>query len=176
MALATYVRVCERLQPFEVMAPTWQITVIGPHSLEAVTFGSQAGRVVGLQPRLMTWFPQVPLNEGGVTTVQAKVRVQVTVWPQAVAEKVKTWVRLQPLIVIVPALHVTGTDPQELEAVTGPPNPPAAMPAQLGRLNGLQPSVTVLLRQFAKTGVGDAGAVTVNVAWQVVINGSQLLV
>jgi hypothetical protein len=125
----------------------------------------------------MTWFPQVPLNEGGVTTVQVKVRVQVTVWPQAVASKVKIWVRLQPLTVIAPALQVTGTLPQELEAVTGPPNPPAAMAVQLGKLNGLQPRVTVLLRQFANTGaVGGAAAVTTKVAWQVVVKGSQVLV
>jgi hypothetical protein len=63
---------------------------MGPHSLEAVTVGSQLGKVVGLQPRLTTPFPQVLLNVGGVTTFQVKVLVQVTVCPQAVAVKVKT--------------------------------------------------------------------------------------
>lgn len=138
--------------------------------------GSQAGRVVGLQPRLTTPLPQVPPKEGGVTTFQVKVRVQVTVCPQAVASKVNIWVRVQPLMVMEPALQLTGTDPQELEAVTAPPKPPPAMPAQVGRLNGLQPRLTVLFVQFANTGVGDAGADTVKVALQVVVKGAQLLV
>ena len=140
-----------------------QLTGIVPHSLEAVTFGSQAGRFAGLQPRLMTLLLQVPLNDGGVTCVQVKVRVQVTGWPQAAAVKVKTWVRLQPLVVMVLAEQLTGTVPQELEAVTAPPKPPLAMPSHEGKLAGLQPRLIVLL-QLAKTGVGDAGAVTVKVA------------
>jgi hypothetical protein len=146
------------------MAPTWQVTVIGPHSLEAVTLGLQLGKVAGLQPRLVVPFPQVPLKEGGVTTFQVKVRVHVTVCPQAVASKVKTWVRVHPLMVMEPAEQVTGTVPQELEAVTAPPKPPPAMPAQEGSVFGLQPRLTVLLVQFANTGVGDAGACTVKVA------------
>ena len=52
------------------MVPTLQVTVTGPHSFEAVMFGSQAGRFTGLQPRLMTPFWQLPLKEGGVTTFQ----------------------------------------------------------------------------------------------------------
>ena len=72
------------------MAPTLQVTVTGPHSLEAVTFGSQLGKVVGLQPRLIVPFEQVPSKEGGVTMFQVKVRLQVTVCPQAVAWKVNT--------------------------------------------------------------------------------------
>lgn len=149
---------------------------MGPHWLEAVIFGSQAGKVNGLQPRLITPFPQVPLNEGGVTTVHVKVLVQVTVCPQAVASKVKTWVRLQPLMSIAPAVQVTGMAPQELDAVTGPPKPPLAMLLQDGRLDGLQPRLTVLLVQLAKTGVGDGVAFTVKVAWQAVVKGSQVLV
>lgn len=144
--------------------------------MEAVTFGSQLGKFTGLQPRLITPFPQVPLNDGGVTTVQVKVRVQVTVCPQAVASKVKTWVRLHPFSTIEPALQVTGTEPQELDAVTLPPNPPEAIAVQDGRFNGLQPRETVLLVQLLKTGVGDAVAVTVKVAWQVVVKGVQVLV
>ena len=159
-----------------MMAPTLQVTVTGPHSLEAVTLGSQAGKVAGLQPRLVTPLPQVPLKEGGVTCVQVKVRVQVTVSPQAVASKVKTWVRAHPLMVMDPAEQVTGTDPQELEAVTAPPKPPEAIPAQEGRLLGLQPRLMVLFVQLANTGVGDAGADTVKVALQVVVKGAQLLV
>ena len=159
-----------------VIGPTLQVTVTGPHSLEAVTFGSQLGKVAGLQPRSITPFAQVLLNEGGVTMVQVKVRVQVTVCPQAVASKVKIWVRVQPLMVIEPALQVTGTAPQELEAVTVPPKMPAAIAAQEGRPPGLQPRSTVLLVQLAKTGVGLAGAVTVKVAWQVEISGAQVLV
>ena len=158
------------------MAPTLQVTGMAPHWLEAVTFGSQLGKVAGLQPRLTTPFPQVPLKDGGVTTVQVKVRVQVAVCPQAVASKVKTWVRVQPLTMISPAVQVTGTEPQELDAVTAPPNPPPAMPVQEGKLKGLQPRLTVLLVQLAKTGVAEVGVATVKVAWQVVVSGSQVLV
>jgi hypothetical protein len=104
------------------------------------------------------------LNVGGVTTFQVKVRVQVAVCPQAVASKVKIWVRVQPLMVMGPAIQFTGTVPHELEAVTAPPKPPLAMAVQLGRLKGLQPRLTVLLVQFANTGVGDAGADTTKVA------------
>lgn len=147
---------------------------MAPHWLEAVTFGSQTGKLTGLQPRLTTPFPQVPLNDGGVTTVHVKVRVQVTVCPQAVASKVKIWVRMQPLIVISPAVQVTGTEPQELEAVTAPPNPPPAMVAQVGKVFGLQPRLTVLFEQLEK--VGAAVAVTAKVAWQVVVSGGQVLV
>ena len=156
------------------MVPTLQVTVTGPHWFEAVTFGSQAGKLTGLQPRLTTPFPQVPLNDGGVTTVHVKVRVQVTVCPQAVASKVKIWVRVQPLIVIPPSVQVTGTEPQELEAVTAPPNPAAAMVAQVGKLAGLQPRLMVLFEQLEK--VGAAVAVTVKVVWQEVISGAQVLV
>jgi hypothetical protein len=145
-----------------MMVPTLQVTVTGPHWFEAVTFGSQTGKLTGLQPRLITPFTQVPLNDGAVLAVQVKVRVQVVVCPQAVASKVKIWVRLHPLTVISPAVQVTGTEPQELEAVTAPPKPPLAMPVQEGKLAGLQPRLTVLL-QLAKTGVGDDGAVTVKV-------------
>ena len=146
------------------MVPTLQVTGMAPHALEAVTFGSQLGKVTGLQPRLTTPFPQVPLKDGGVTDVHVKVRVQVEVCPQAVASKVKIWVRLHPLTVISPAVQVTGTEPQELEAVTAPPNPPLAMAVQEGKVFGLQPRLTVLLVQLEKTGVGDDGAVTVKVA------------
>ena len=159
-----------------MMVPTLQVTVIGPHSLEAVTFGSQLGKVPGLQPKLVTPLPQVPPKEGGVTCVQVKVRVQVDVCPQAVASKVNNWVRVQPLIVILPALQVTGTEPQVFEAVTAPPKAPPVMPAQEGSVFGLQPRLTVLLVQLANTGVGDAGAATTKVALQVVVNGAQLLV
>jgi hypothetical protein len=158
------------------MAPTLQVTVMGPHSLEAVTFGSQVGSVTGLQPRLIVPFPQVPPKEGGVTTFQVNVRLQVTVCPQAVASKVNTCVRLQPLMVMEPALQFTGTAPQELEAVTAPPKPPPAIPAQEGREAGLQPRLTVLLVQLAKTGVGFVGGDTVKVAWQVDVSGVQVLV
>lgn len=147
-----------------MMVPTLQVTVTGPHWFEAVTFGSQAGKLTGLQPRLTTPFPQVPLKDGGVVTFQVKVRVQVEVCPQAVASKVKIWVRVHPLTVISPAVQVTGTEPQELEAVTAPPNPPLAMAVQEGKVFGLQPRLTVLLVQLEKTGVGDDGAVTVKVA------------
>ena len=78
-------------------------------------------------------------------------------------------------MVTVPAEQFTGTDPQELEAVTAPPNPPLAIPAQVGRLKGLQPRLMVLFVQLVKTGVGDAGADTVKVALQVVVKGAQLL-
>lgn len=141
-----------------------------------MTLGSQLGKVVGLQPRLIVPFEQVPLNEGGVTMFQVKVRLQVTVCPQAVASKVNTWVRLQPLMVMEPALQFTVTAPQELEAVTAPPKAPAAIAAQEGREAGLQPRLTVLLVQLAKTGVGLAGADTVKVAWQVDVSGVQVLV
>lgn len=84
--------------------------------------------------------------------------------------------RLHPFSTIEPALQVTGTEPQELDAVTLPPNPPEAIAVQDGRFNGLQPRETVLLVQLLKTGVGDAVAVTVKVAWQVVVKGVQVLV
>lgn len=80
------------------------------------------------------------------------------------------------MTVMAPAVQLTGTVPQELEAVTVPPNPPPAMAVQEGKEPGLQPRLTVLLVQLEKTGVGDAGAVTVNVAWQVVVKGAQVLV
>ncbi len=79
-------------------------------------------------------------------------------------------------MVMEPALQFTGTVPHELEAVTAPPKPPPAIPAQEGRVAGLQPRLTVLLVQFANTGVGDAGADTVKVALQVEIKGAQVLV
>ena len=132
--------------------------------MDAVTLGSQLGKVAGLQPRLITPFPQVPLKEGGVTTFQVKVLVQVTVCPQAVASKVKIWVRLHPLMAIVPALQFTVTDPQEFEAVTAPPKFPPAIPTQVGSVFGLQPRLMVLFVQLAKTGVGEVGGNTVNVA------------
>ncbi len=157
------------------MVPTLQVTVIGPHSFEAMIFGSHAGKVTGLQPKLITPFTQLPLNEGGVTTVQLKVRVQVMVCPHAVAENVKTCERLQPFIVTLPAEQLTGTEPQLFEAVTVPPKLPLAMEVQEGRLKGLHPRLKVLL-QLAKVGVGFDGAETVKVAWHVEVNGAQVLV
>ena len=46
---------------------------------------------------------------------------------------------------------------------------------QVGRVEGLQPRFMVLL-QLKKVGVGIDVAETVNVAWQVVVNGAQVLV
>ncbi len=145
------------------MVPTLHVTDIGPHSLDAVMLGSQAGRGTGLHPKLITPFEQEPLNEGGVTCVQLKVRVQVLVIPHAVAVKVNTCERLHPLTMIVPAEQDTGTEPQLLDAVTAPPNPPLDIPVQEGKLAGLQPRLTVLL-QFVNVGVGVEVAETVKVA------------
>ena len=75
----------------------------------------------------------------------------------------------------LPAEQLTGTEPQLLDAVTAPPNPPLAIAVQEGRLKGLHPRLAVLL-QLAKTGVGFDGGETVKVAWQVVINGTHELV
>ena len=80
------------------------------------------------------------------------------------------------MMVMEPALQVTGTVPQVFEAVTAPPKAPAAIAAQEGRAPGLQPRSTVLLVQLAKTGVGFVGADTVKVAWQVDVSGAQVLV
>lgn len=119
-AVAVYVSTCERLQPFTVIAPAVQFTVTAPHSLEAVMDGSQLGGIAGSQPRSVV--PLVQLAKtGAVATVHVKVRVQVLIRPQAVAEMVKIWVRLQPLLVIAPGVQLMVTLPHSLVAVMAPP-------------------------------------------------------
>ena len=82
--------------------------------------GSQIGGIAGSQPRLVV--PLVQLAKtGAVATVQVKVRVQVLINPQAVAEMVKIWVRLQPLLVIDPGVQLMVTLPHSLVAVMAPP-------------------------------------------------------
>ena len=75
---------------------------------------------------------------------------------------------------IVPAEQDTGTEPQLLDAVTAPPNPPLDIAVQEGKLAGLQPRLNVL-SQFAKDGVGVVVGETVKLAWQKVVNGAQVL-
>jgi hypothetical protein len=102
------------------MVPAVQITDAAPHSLVAVTPGSQLGRVAGLQPRSVVLDVQLS-KTGAVTACQVKVLVQVLVKPQPVAVMVNTWVRLQPLLVIVPAEQLVETLPHSLVAVMAPP-------------------------------------------------------
>ncbi len=141
-AVAVKVNTCERLQPLLVMLPAEQLTVTAPHSLLAVTappkfaIVAQVGRVAGLQPRSMVC-PQLA-KTGAVATIQVNVLVQVLVPPQAaVAVKVNTCERLQPLLVTVPGEQVTVTAPHSLLAVTAPPK--FAIVAHVGRAVGLQP-------------------------------------
>ena len=132
------------------MAPAVQFTVTAPHSLEAVTLWSQEGKVDGSQPRSVV--PLVQLSKtGAVATVQVKVRVQVLVSPHAVAVIVKTWLRLQPLLVITPPEQLMDTLPHSLVAVMAPPKAAWLMLAQEGNVAGLQPRSTVL-SQLPNTG------------------------
>lgn len=132
------------------MAPAVQTTVAAPHSLEAVTAGSQLGSTAGLQPRSVV--PLVQLAKtGAVATVQVKVRVQVLVRPHAVAVMVNTWVRLQPLLVITPPVQLMDTLPHSLVAVMAPPKPDWLIFVQEGSVAGLQPRSTVL-SQLPNTG------------------------
>lgn len=131
------------------MVPGVQTTVAAPHSLEAVTLASQEGKV-GLQPRSVV--PLVQLAKtGAVATCQVKVRVQVAVCPHAVAVRVKTWVRLQPLLVIDPAEQLIDKLPHSLVAVMAPPKPAWLIVAQEGSVAGLQPR-SMVLSQLLKTG------------------------
>ena len=127
------------------------MTVAGPHSLVAVMFGSQLGRLAGLQPRLVVPVVQL-LKTGAVATFQLKVRVQVLVKPQAVTEKVNILERLQPLLVTAPSEQlIPPMLPHSLEAVTAPPKGAVCTSAQLGMVPGLQPRSKVL-PQLANTG------------------------
>lgn len=113
--------------------------------------GSQLGSVTGLHPKSVV--PVVQLAKTGAgTSCQVKVRVQVLVRPQAVAVKVNTWERPQPLLVIEPAAQVMPvTAPHSLVAVTAPPKGAVCALVQLGRVAGLQPRSMVLL-QLPNTG------------------------
>ncbi len=140
-AVALFVKLWERLQPLEVIGPGVHVTGTEPHSLCAVILVLHAGGV-GLQPKGVVPLVQLS-NTGAVTTVQVKVWMQVLVNPQAVALFVKLWERLQPLEVIGPGVHVTGTEPHSLCAVI--------LVLHAGGV-GLQPKGVVPLVQLSKTG------------------------
>ena len=134
-----------------MIIPAVHTTIASPHSLVAVTLASQPGKVDGLQPRSMRLVVQLS-NTGNEATFQVKVLVQVDVKPQAVTEKVKTLLRLQPLDVTAPSEQVMPlTLPHSLLAVTAPPNGAVCTLAHVGIVAGLQPRSKVL-SQLAKTG------------------------
>ena len=162
--VATYVKTCSLLQPFEIIGPAVQTTVAGPHSLVAVTVASQTGKVAGLHPRLVV--PVVQLSKTGAEAIfQVKVRVQVEVKPQAVTEKVNTLLRLQPFDTMPPSEQVIPvTLPHSLLAVTAPPNGAVCTLAQVGMAPGLQPRSNVL-SQFANTGA--VVTCQLKIRWQV---------
>lgn len=83
---------------------------------------------------------------------QVKVRVQVVVKPQPVMVKVNTWLRLQPLLSIVPAEQVMPeTVPHSLVAVMVPPKGVVCTLEHVGKVAGLQPRSKVL-SQLVNTG------------------------
>ena len=80
LSVATYVLICVREQPFEVIDPSDEVMVGVPQASVAVA-APGAGTPAGLQPMLVPGGQKV--NAGGVTsTVQVNTCVQVAVFPQ----------------------------------------------------------------------------------------------
>ena len=106
---------------------------------------------VGLHPNGIDC-PQLE-NTGAVETVHVNVRVQVLVCPHAVAVNVNICCLLHDVPVTCPASHVTAIGPQELLAVTAPPNGAVLMVAHVGNV-GLHPNGMVC-PQFENCGIGE---------------------